>query len=773
MMKILKLLLFFVILLPVYSLKVTDYKLSINVQPSTVEPGQQFTLTINYYIVAKNDWYDVATGGRSIFFKVFVGDKVYRVGKSGCIATSTSDSRCDIPYAFNGEPLSGTSTFTFVAPTTEGTYTIKVEMWINRANWFDKQVTSTSTTLKVIKVVEYKPIINVTNKTEQPSEYIGTCDFSNVQIFTIPQTVFEGKPFELHIKFSYSCTRNDPYGPYLKVRIRDRNWNIIKQWRVGDQGYITDMNKNYYFSPSGGTKEIIIPNIILSEGVYYITLEGVYSDRLSFDDPIFSEYKAYTLYVNKLTETTKEQATQYLTTIGTCSGRPILVMTAWTNEQGIILNPPTAKVGDRVYATVKIKNAYTTCRFEGTLKIDIKKDTVGPDKSILSKTFDIILNPRDERIIRLEFVPSEDGEYHFDVYWNNQKYGKDDVQTRYGSITCSSLDPTGCYAGPDLKVYKSTEEIVKQQLERPKNVFTVLDYWFEQGGKRVTELVEGIPALGCVNISSSIDTTATVTVKVKAYAGMKQLGILGDVAPDPVKAQVTREVVFIANEPVKICAQFIPRQTSALHNEMYYLTVEIEGKEIGIFPESKDGAILVPRTGKGNPLITGQDERNDIIVISHGWYTEEGEKAKKIVPPGTYIVRVELMNTGGYIANTSVVVKVRADVDLWFDKDVDKCSTTITIPPNATKVIDCPFDLGDGKYHYEIYLNGKKVVSRGPSIYVGYVGFFKKYIMPVIKTIGIPGLIIFGIIFFTGPFWIPFIIKVFEAWAMLLERFRK
>lgn len=775
MIKLLHILAIFLITAPIYALTIDKADMKISVTPSTVEPGKTITLSIDYYIQARNDWFDVATRGRGIFFKIYIDNTVYRVGKSGCIANSLSDPSCDIPYTFDGRPLSGTSTFTFTAPLTEGKHTIKVEMWINRAAWFDKFVLTRTVTVNVKEVKEIPAPTHAPTKPNEtaqpPSQIYGTCQFSNIRVWTEPSFVIEGEPFDLHITFTYTCTRTDDYGPFLKIRIRDKTYSIIKEWRAGDQGVTTDMNKNYYFDKSGGSKEVVIPNIVLSPGMYFITLEGIYSDSLSLDDPIFSEYRAYTLYVHSKTESPSEEAAEYITEPKLCSGKPILVMVAWTDESGAVMRSPSAKVGDVVYAVAKIRNPYTTCKYEGNLRITIRKDVIGGDKEVHSDQFSITLGPRDEEIIKLEFVPSEEGEYHFDVYWNNDKYGKDDVQVRYGTISCSSLDPTGCYVGPDLKVYKSTKEIY-EETQKGETIY-VTDYWFEQHGKNVTELVEGVVALGCVSLVSPVDTTATVTIQIKAHAGAKSIPIIGDLPPDPVKAEATKQIVFIANEPVTVCAKFIPRQTSAFHNERYYIAVLINGKEIGIFPTSKDGAILIPKTGKGNPLVEGQDERKDVLVIAHGWYTEDGDPVKGMVPSGTYLVKAELMNAGGYVANVKVKIKVRADKDLWFDSDIDECNVAVTLGPNATELVECPFDLSDGRYHYEIYIDGKKVVSRGPTIYVGLVGWIEKYVAPVIKSIGIPGLIILVILFFTGPYWIPFVIRTISAWVELLQFIRR
>lgn len=752
----------------VYSLTVQSYNLNISVTPSEVQPGQTFTLQINYAISAKKDFYDFLTYGKGIFFRVYVGGNVYRTGISGCV-TSPSDQKCDIPYKFDGSLLSGTTTISLTAPTSPGTYDIKVEMVINRANYLDKYVTESHTNLIVSSVVAVQPT-TIENKTEQPpSSVYGTCQFSNFMVWTTPSLIVEGQPFDIHISFSYTCSKTNPYGPFLKIRIRDSTYKIIKEWRVGDQGVTTDLSKNYYFSPSGGSKEVVISGVTLTSGMYYITIEGVYSNQNSFDSPIFSEYRAYTLYVENLSQTTvpSEQLPPTVT-MGTCSGSPILVMTAWSKDDKILASP-TVQVGEKVYAIIKLRNPYSTCRYEGTISVQIRKDQLGLDPIVQSYSNKTIINPNQDILIKVEFVPTTAGQYHYDVYWNNFKYGSKDVQVRYGSISCSSLDPTGCYAGPDLNVYSSTQEIQ----EKVSETIQVTNWWFEQAGTNVTQLVEGEPALGCVSLVSSIDTTATVTVQIKAFSGVQQVPVVGDLPPDPVKAESTQQIVFTANQPVTVCTKFIPVQTSAIHNEMYYIAVLVGGKEIGIFPKSKNGATLIPKTSGLNPFIVGTDKINNVVIVDHGWFDEEGNKVENMVPAGTYLVKAELSNTGGFISNVTVKIKVRADRDFWFDSDVDSCTQIVTVPPNKVVPVQCSFSLGDGRYHYEIYINDNKVVPRGPTLHVGFVGFIEKYVSPVIKTVGIPGLIILFILFITGPYWIPFIINVIQAWLKLFEFIRR
>lgn len=743
---------------------------SVSISPTQVTPDQKITLEITYNFQGKNDWYDFFTGGRSIFFRVYYGPYSFRVGN--CVTNDLSNPSCDIPYDFSkGAPTSGKITFQLPVPQSPGTYSVRVEMAINRANSPDPTVYTTYASFTVITPT---PVQNVTKPqvqpnvtltqpttttTAQPTQVSPQCTFSNINIYTDPPQPTDQTPINIYVEFTYSCTQYSEYGPFLVLRIKDSAGSTIIQYRIGDQGVTTDTNTNYYFDPRVSKPvRVVIPNIQLKPGTYYITLQGRYSVKWWPDFDIFPEYRAYTLVVSS--SATGAPTTQQPAQMGTCPGRPILTMVAWAKDN-VTLSAPAARVGDLVKALVKVKNPYTRCIYSGNLKIEIRKQVpLAPDPVLTSQVFPITLNPQDEKFVELEFVPQETGEFHYDVFWNDQKYGPQDVQVRYGTVK-------GDYVGPVLTVSPSLQEIAQKE---PQKTFSVISYWFEQQGVNVTQLIDNIPALGCVLITSSVDTQADVTLKVKAFAGVPALGPVGDLAPDPVKASVTRTIQFQANVPVKLCAQFTPIQTSAIHNEIYYMTVEVNGKEIGLFPPDKQGAVLVPKTGL--PWIMSQDKSQNIIIINHGWYTDTEPVRGQMNPPGTYYVRVELANQGTSIAQTTLRIIIRQDVDFWFDSNFDTCSKTIILKPGEMRVESCSFELPDGKYHYEIYIGDQKVVPRGPTIYIGFAKIFDIFI-GFIKSIGLPLFIVLVIIFFTGPFWIPFVINVIKAWSELIERLKR
>ena len=763
---------------PIYAFQTKEAKVTVSA-PLAVQAGDKFRVTFDIrYSGVKEPFKDICwpvpiSCPIGLFLKVKWNNVEYRIAD-----TVTTDTSKNIywPYPFDGSIFTKKVSLTLTAPDTPGKYTIYAQLYVNERAGADDAVASGSFVVSVMpkpeEEVVYERKETSLEVTPTPTPTTPECKVSVSKINVIPSAPYENQPTDLLFKIDVNCPGGESYGPYVKINIKDALNREVYCFRIGDQGY-TDCapinEPNYYFKPGVYSKEISITGLKFKEGLYKIYVTVKYSKPFARDPVIVEPYLASTFKVYKRTE-----SIQQVTPVPKeCTGRPILYMATWSDENRVV--KLSTNVNSKIYALIYFKNPYSTCTYIGEVKVDIRKHiSMWPDKTADTKVVYVKIPPNSDKIITLEFVPTEAGEYHYDVYWNENKYSGKDVSKHYSKIVRGTSD---------VLIVKEIKEVKPVTTKEAK--VTLLAAWFEKDGKRVYQVPENTLVRACVNLTAAATIDGIVTINVKTLAGMPQFGLIGDVAPDPTKYTYRKAIVLSPGNVTTVCTnEFMVRQSSALHNEQYYVEVLFNDEKLGIYPESKDGLIVIPKTGKGNPLIKGQDELANLVVLSHGWYASDGSLVSGTVPPGTYYVKAIVQNTGTADFTGTVTIVLKEDKDLQIDPTVATCPVNLIVKVNETKEISCSFNLEDGKtYHYEILVGDKKLVSRGPSIKVRswwniwawisdvFHGTVKGVIFNPWTIIGAAVLIIIIIVvIITAPHWVPGVIAIIRLWRELYRR---
>jgi len=741
-----------------YSIKVA--KIVVNA-PKQVNTGQDFTATVNIQFQATKDWHDVCFGPFvvscpiGIYLKYSWAGAEYRIGDQG---TTNPNVRNTYPYAFDGSTFTKTVTLKLKAPNTPSTQYLYVELKIDETNDFDEVLKSVKVPIVVSKPSEEE----LSSQTPSVSPQIPTnCKFSNIRIYTVPLNPIEDRQATLYFEADMDCPRySGGHGPYFKIYIiGPKQYNV---YRLGDQGY-TDATKiieeNYYFEPGKRHVKVAIPYVFEDPGTYRIDIEIKKEKTLAPDETIYSKDRFTTILVKRQEEATLEETGGKITE---CTKKPQLYIASWQNEDGKFTR--TVRANENVYAYVVIKNPSESCSYHGGITVEIRKDVTGPDIILKRFSNEYYIGPKDEKTTKVSFVPSDEGEYHYDVYWNGVKYSRTEV---YKPIFSNSGD----YASDDLIVKKSIDKALE---EKPSEVITVQEYWFESNGTKVVEVPEGSPIKACVKVVSPTTVSGKLKVEVKRHSGIQSLGMVGDLPPDIVQTSKVFDVVLEKDTPRVYCVETTAIQSSSLHNERYYIAAYWNDKELGIFPPTKSGLTVIPKNAGLNPFIKDLGETGQVTVLEHGWYDAQGNRVdNKDVWGGTYYVKAKLLNSAPYVINGTGKIVIRYERDLNFDENYKVCPFSYSIGPGQTKEVSCEVYLSDGKYHYEIWILGKKVINEGPRVYVGlagslwrivYDGFLKGVILNPFTIIGtIVIIIIIGFLVFvalsTAHLWLPLLIE--------------
>jgi len=706
----------------------------ITIIPTTIYEGDTVSFKIPIYLIV----YSGGPYGPFLEFRIKdqSGNTIayYRAGDQG-VTTNPSTN-----YYFNYQPQNVERRYDIVfnwTASTAGNYTLTVKPKYSVQYWFDYDLGPETTILKfsVNKRVNVTPTPTPITVTTTPQVVVRVG-----QVVSIPDVKYVGSEVKIYVPVTLIVISGGEYGPFLEFRIKDTSGNVVAYYRAGDQGVTTSSSTNYYFNyyPTNIERfyNISLTFVPSKAGAYYLTLKPRYSVKNAPDYDLGPETTIYAFTVQS-----------GVSPAGLCTDQPPISWTAWMIGDSYVTSVP---VGRQVNATVMFVNPKSNCKYVGTVKIDIRKElSLRPDQSMLTQEIPIEISPGGSYKVVVPFTPSEDGTYHYDVYYTSQytnyKYTAKDVAKIYGT-------PGTDFAGPKLDV-----------TSQPSAIISVVDYYFKQYDQRTTTLVEGVDAYGCVVLTSKDNVTATITVKVYGY---NSAGAEIDSGPGAnLKATETKQVTFTPGTNVTVCAKFVPQQTSMLHPEQYYLRVFADGKDLGTYPSDKRGATIE----KKEDFIKTQ-----LVVINSSWYDSAGNSITKGTwTSGTFYVRTYITNkanaTLSTTIKTTILTKGGGFFGLFaFKTAIQECSDPVTLEPNQIKMVECSVDLGDGKYYYEVYADKDKIYT-GPEIVIGVSPYIQDLINKIIAGLGVGGVILLILFIFFGPYIMMGLYMMLYAGQMVME----
>ncbi|MGC9133280.1 MAG: hypothetical protein ACP5GJ_02670 [Nanopusillaceae archaeon] len=627
-------------------------------------------------------------------------------------------------------PVSLNVTVSFTPPS-EGSYYVYVWPMVPTTNAGIVGVILVPATTIPVMVGSF----NVTSKI-QPQQYAITVSsgdviisLGNITISPNPGSV--GQEMQITFPVYVKVLSGGAYGPTLYVYIEDVKGQVVAFYRLGSQGYTTDSNVNYYFpnTPQGVYQfyNITVSFVPKQPGTFFIYVLPRYNVQYWTDYDLGPKTLVATFTVN-----------QSQTSSGICTtGQPVLVKTAWL-QNGVVVT--SAAVGQGVVAYAEFTNP-STCTYVGSIVITVYTTGLfGSQQQYATYTTSINLPPGQSVNVTYQITFPTAGTYYFGVTYQiptySYKYKPQDVQTIAGY-------PAQNEAGPTIQI--------KAQ---PSITYSVSTFYFVQNGRQTTQLVEGSPVQACVVLTANEPSQAQVTLNVFSH---NTLGLeIGGGLWNNLWA-VQQGTYTITPNGTTVCATFTPRQSSWLHQDCWYLVVYVNGQRLGKFPESESGACVITKK---------QYVEQNVQILSSGWYTQGGVQVTKgSWITGIYYVNVTFANAGE--VDVSVPVEITINTPGGFfglipPSTVRKCSEVLSLKPNSTATMSCSANLPDGKYYYEIIVNGK-TAQTGPTITIGFIEHVKEFFTNLLTIIGITGVVLIILFIFFGPYIIKGLTFMFIA----------
>ena len=384
-----------------------------------------------------------------------------------------------------------------------------------------------------------------------------------------------------------------------------------------------------------------------------------------------------------------------------CKDKPSLLRAEWHSD-----GARTGKVNlDKdVRGVIELQNLKSDCQFSKSIKIQIKKDVLFSDPPISPEIIkNVLLKPSEKKTFTFDYIADTDGEIHYDVHYNNQKYSGGDNRGK----NSGSND----YASDDLIV----GEEVKEGL-------MLKDWGFTLDGRKVASVPEGAEFTFFVTVQAAKDTIGKARLELKSNAW-----IVGD----PVKDSEEENIALIKGETKTISITYTASQDSGLHRESYHGDLYLNDKNVfGRLPPKEIDDLKVI---KGN-----------VVVQSYGWFKNNKPITEKTEFPAKAVV--VLKETKGATTTGLAEIRIRKDSTMWTDEEVKKCQDEITIQASSTLQFECELNSESGKYHFEYWFKGDKIVERSNSACLVSSGF---------SLFGCENIldIILGIVFGKGTLW--------------------
>ncbi|MGC9133599.1 MAG: hypothetical protein ACP5GJ_04330 [Nanopusillaceae archaeon] len=618
--------------------------------------------------------------GRGLFFRVFVyntqGQQIdaIRTGTNGSVCSLTSTS-CDIPYSFNGQPISGTDYVNLnLQP---GTYQVQVQMAVDIADGSDTTLGTQTYTITVPSITPSpsptpSPTPTTTNQSlsTSPDVKINV----NGPITVVPSSPHAGENVTIYIPIALDVISGGPYGPYLNVYIQDSSGNVIQYFRVGQQGITTDSSTNYYFSytPTNTWRyyNISVWFIPPTQGTYYVYIEPKYSIQYWSDSTIGSKTLVGSISVspassppqNATTVSTSPQVSVQIGQVKISPQNPLV-------EQSVTINIPLyltvisgGAYGPALYVYIKDVNGNTVASYR-----------IGDQGVTTDMSANYYFSPQPYNVqrfynITITFVPQQPGAYYvyalpkYDLqYLPDENLGPESL---LGAFTVQSGQTTAGYC-----------------TDAPPLAYTA----WEINGTYITS----------IQIGQQVDAVAYfVNSRNCTYVGQVTITVRKNIPLSPDQAITSQS--FNINIPSGGSQQVSLPVTFAssgnYHFDVYYQSPYINYKYVA----SDVGQIFgIPGTDYAGPQLNVVQQPTSIISVE-GYYFAQGNQTyvnqlvEGIPAEGCAIL------TSPYPTTATVTVTVYGYNVLGLqggiaNNEYGSNTTTVTIQPNQNVTVCASF----------------------------------------------------------------------------------